>query len=350
MWMMDNLNLYVIAELNFDPSQNVDTIIDEYCRDLYGPSADEVKSFLSLLEQRWTETPAKVGIHGFKETSSKLRGRMLEVAWTQISPPDVIEKLFAMLARAEAKAGDGVYLDRVRLLAKTFRYMKARSEACFKTAKPVSAAKASAPSRSVVARRVADAAIRVDGKLDEDVWSRAKETGGFFDVNRRIAAAKKTTFRVLFDDRALCIGVRCAEPEAGKIPLNKYPRDGRCWDDNAVEVFFAPRARTRQRFQIVVNAAGSRYDSLNRDPSWNPGRSLQTAAHVGRDSWSAELVIPFSTVNLKQAPSPGSKWKFKVCRTDDLSRPRLETSWTLSLYQSPVSEYGDLWFEKPGAP
>ena len=120
--------------------------------------------------------------------------------------------------------------------------------------------------------------------------------------------------------------------------------------DHAVEIFSAPRERARHRFQIVVNAAGSRYDSLNRDPSWSPGRSLQTAAHVGRDSWSTELVIPFSTVNLRQAPSPGSKWKLKVCRTDDLSQPRLETSWTLSLYQSPVSEYGDLWFGKAGVP
>ena len=132
MWMMDNLNLYVSAELDFDPAQDVETIIDQYCRDLYGPAAAEVKSFFDILERRWTETPARLGVRTYMDYV-KLRDRMLKTAWTEIYPPDVIKELFAILARAQGKTGRSIYGERVALLKRSFQYMKERSDAYFRT-------------------------------------------------------------------------------------------------------------------------------------------------------------------------------------------------------------------------
>ena len=342
MWMMDNLNLYVTAEMNFDPSQDVETIISEYCRDLYGPAANQVKSFFDLLEKRWTETPARLGIHGYKETSAKLRSRMLEIAWTEIYPPDVIARLFAMLTQAKGRADD-IYLDRVRLIEKTFLYMKERSEQYFKTAKPKEP-EPTKPARWVVAPRIPDPRLTVDGKLDEAAWGQGGKGTDFFDVDKRQPASKRTTFRVLYDDDALYIGVTCIEPDMAKVSRNEYTRDGRCWDDNAVEVFLAREGKRAVWFQLVVNPAGSRYDAMNGDARWNPGRRLRMAAHLAADHWSAEMALPFTTLGARGEPRSGTKWKLKVCRTDDVSTPRAFTNWVLSLYHSPIAEYGDLWF------
>ena len=66
-WLLDNLNLYVMAELDFDASQDVDALIDRYFRDLYGPAAGEVKTLYSLLEKRWDEAPGELGITGYNQ-------------------------------------------------------------------------------------------------------------------------------------------------------------------------------------------------------------------------------------------------------------------------------------------
>jgi hypothetical protein len=130
MWMMDNLNNYVIAQLDFDTSQDVETLIADYCRDLYGPAAAEVEAFLTKLEHRWTEMPARLGVKDYKHTSLKLRGRMFDTCWGKIYPPGFVDEVFGHLAQAEAlaqAAENKVYLRRVRLLQRGFALMKEKS-------------------------------------------------------------------------------------------------------------------------------------------------------------------------------------------------------------------------------
>src|SRR5690348_7560769 len=72
--------------------------------------------------------------------------------------------------------------------------------------------------RSVTAHR-ADAAMRIDGVLDEPAWAAAPVAEQFMQSGPSPGepAHLRTTFRVLFDDDALYVGVRMDDPAAGAI-------------------------------------------------------------------------------------------------------------------------------------
>jgi hypothetical protein len=49
-WATQGLNYYVVARLHWDPTQNVDAIIDDYCQAGFGPAAKAVRRYFDRLE------------------------------------------------------------------------------------------------------------------------------------------------------------------------------------------------------------------------------------------------------------------------------------------------------------
>jgi hypothetical protein len=50
-WALQGLNYYVLARFLWDPSIDVDAVIDDYCRTGWGPAAEPVKQYFAVLEQ-----------------------------------------------------------------------------------------------------------------------------------------------------------------------------------------------------------------------------------------------------------------------------------------------------------
>ena len=57
-WATQGLNYYVIAKLHWDPAQNVDAIIDDYCRSGFGPAAATMRRYYDTLEGQFTASAA----------------------------------------------------------------------------------------------------------------------------------------------------------------------------------------------------------------------------------------------------------------------------------------------------
>ncbi len=74
-------------------------------------------------------------------------------------------------------------------------------------AQPSSPATAHAAAPQLTSLRVSEP-IRVDGRLDEEVWSRATPATEFTQVNpdEGQPASERTEVRILFDDEAIYIG------------------------------------------------------------------------------------------------------------------------------------------------
>src|SRR5262249_29370690 len=49
-WATQGLNYYVVARLHWDPEQDVDAIVEDYCRAGFGPAARSVRRYLDGLE------------------------------------------------------------------------------------------------------------------------------------------------------------------------------------------------------------------------------------------------------------------------------------------------------------
>jgi hypothetical protein len=172
--------------------------------------------------------------------------------------------------------------------------------------------------RRLIAQRVG-APIRVDGALDDAAWATAPVAEGFIQENPAPGDASRlhTSFRVVFDDAALYVGVRLDDPEAWGIQAPIGRRD----DENNSDWCFVEidsRRDRRTAFSLGVNPVGVQVDGvfvddINYDASWNGVWEART--RVDATGWTAEYRIPFALLAF-QAPAPGQplRWGINVYR------------------------------------
>jgi hypothetical protein len=58
-WATQGLNYYVVARLHWNPEQDVDAIVDDYCQAGFGPAARAVRRYLGGLEALMDEAAIK---------------------------------------------------------------------------------------------------------------------------------------------------------------------------------------------------------------------------------------------------------------------------------------------------
>lgn len=166
------------------------------------------------------------------------------------------------------------------------------------------------------ATRAAHAPL-LDGKLDDPCWAAGKPVSAFLINNTTEAAKYATSATIVFDDHALYLGVKCAEPRPADILTEPLPRDNpNVWRNDCVEFMLDPTASQNDYYHIAINAAGQIADractqgGFIGDMSWDSTAS--GAAFIGPDYWSAELTIPWSCLGL--TPAVGPNWRVNICR------------------------------------
>ena len=167
--------------------------------------------------------------------------------------------------------------------------------------------------RSYVAYRT-EGALKIDGKLDESSWQKAKETEAFEDISGAGFAEPKykTTAKMLWDDDFLYVGAILEEPN---IDAKLTQRDTIIYYDNDFEVFIDPDSDGHNYFEIEVNAKNVLFDLMLDKPyrvggdfflQWDcPG--IQSAIYIDgtlnnpKDTdkmWSVEMAIPRQALTL----------------------------------------------------
>lgn len=145
--------------------------------------------------------------------------------------------------------------------------------------------------------------VEIDGRLDEEPWSKAavfqidEEVAGGKATGKRFGPGYQTNLKIWRDDDALYLGFRCENPDVPMF-LNAYSRlrDEAVFSDECIEIFVRVDGACPTR-QFVFNAFGDLYDG-----TWDGGVSKdwngdwQVATSVVRGAWYAEVRIPFSTL------------------------------------------------------
>lgn len=170
---------------------------------------------------------------------------------------------------------------------------------------------------NVVQAARAERAPVIDGKLDDPAWEKAQPVSGFLINNTTTPATHGSSVRVVYDDDALYIAVRCEEPDVTSINTEKLPRDnGDVFRTDCVEIMLDPTHSSNDYFHFGVNAAGCVADractqgGFIGDFNWNA--EIEAATFIGDKFWSCEVVIPFYTLGLN--PKVKATWGFNVCR------------------------------------
>ncbi|MDP2321914.1 MAG: DUF5916 domain-containing protein [Acidobacteriota bacterium] len=165
--------------------------------------------------------------------------------------------------------------------------------------------------RKLAATR-AQGPIALDGRLDEASWATAPIANGFVqnDPREGTPATFDTEVRLLYDDRALYIGVFAKDPEPGKIIVNELRKDFSTGSADGFQVVIDTFHDERNGYQFAINPMGAKWDSQmsneGRDNNSNWDGIWDVGTRIGEDGWYAEIEIPFKT--LKFGPDDMQTW------------------------------------------
>ena len=145
--------------------------------------------------------------------------------------------------------------------------------------------------------RVADGAIRVDGRLDDAAWQAATPILDFVQKEPVEGArpSDRMEVRFAYDDAAIYVGARMASGAPIQAPMDRRDQDDQA--ENFV-VYFDTYLDRRTASGFGVTAAGVRLDEYFGsdeefgEEDYNPVWVARTS--VDAQGWIAELRIPFS--------------------------------------------------------
>jgi hypothetical protein len=161
-------------------------------------------------------------------------------------------------------------------------------------------------------------AIRLDGTLAHPAWSRAPVFERFVEKFPLTGAepSQKTRVQVLYDERALYVGVTALDTRRDAIRNEAVRADNvnRTQDFVVVYVDAIGAKRSAQFFR--VNAAGSLADGLHTaaddSEDFAPDFDWDAAVSHHAEGWTAVLRLPFAS--LRFAEGAQQNWRFMVGR------------------------------------
>ena len=161
--------------------------------------------------------------------------------------------------------------------------------------------------------------LRVDGKLDEDVYQREQPFGGFIQVapDYGVPQTERSDVWVTYDADYIYVSCRCwdSEPEEKWI-ANELRRDtNQLRQNDQIGVSFDTFYDRRSGFAFYTNPLGARADYSIVDEGapnsdWNPVWKVKTGRFDG--GWTVEMAIPFKSLRYRSGTQ--QVWGFQMRR------------------------------------
>jgi len=280
---------YVAAKLLWDASLDAEALLREAYTLYYGAASEPMLEYHALRRELWESAPGHASYGGPNR-----------IAYCLASPA-AEKRLTDCLARAESLAGQDSLLQ--RRLAMDRRFLAEFWIAGARKIRDRMAGQSDVPVR----RR--EAAVAIDGVLDEADWRGAPLVAGFLTADGA-EPAEETRVKVLYDDAAWYVGVEAMTEHAwGPLKADITERDGEVWRDDSVEVFLMPPGG--DYYQFVVNSLGTLYDARVRAVAFDSQAEIKTA--VLKDRYVVEMRIPAKPMGL--ALADGQVWRLHVYRS-----------------------------------
>jgi hypothetical protein len=167
----------------------------------------------------------------------------------------------------------------------------------------------------------AEAALRVDGRLDDAVWQRAPVFDAFVQYlpqdKRPVPDGYRTTVQVVVDDTGISFGIRAFDPRPDEIRAPLARRDQVRRDQDFVSAVLDPVGTRRSAQFVRVNAAGVVADGMfiadNDNEDFSPDFEVDAAVQRLPDGYSVEIRLPL--LALRYPYSGGKPWRLMVTRS-----------------------------------
>ncbi len=277
-------NLYITGKLYWDTSLDPERLMDQYCKDMYGPAQGEMRSFWKNAEHLWSDVDV-----------SKRKGESLAGPedCARLYTPDRLNTLLSYLNKAAAKTRENT------LESKRIDLLKSEVEPAVK--RMTDPQLTTRPRLSVPYAGVPPA---IDGNPDDACWKSAAKLN-FSDDIMGGDAAYKTHASILWDDKNLYLAFVNDEPNTAGMVLRQSKKDASAiWDDESMEMFFEPQAKTAgesEYYQFIINANGVVWDAHFKEgvavpTDWDSNCTVKTKIENGK--WTLEAAIPLDSMGL----------------------------------------------------
>lgn len=162
--------------------------------------------------------------------------------------------------------------------------------------------------------------LRIDGKLDEDVWQHKGEWSEKFSQVipfERVHTGSWTRMKIFYDNESIYIGVYCKDEHPETMNAFIGNRDDNSNGD-LISIAFDTYHDYRVAPEFNINLGGNKTDltvtdKLSVNLSWNAVWEGRTHINLADSSWTAELRIPFSQLRYNQKNTDGI-WGLHVRR------------------------------------
>ena len=164
----------------------------------------------------------------------------------------------------------------------------------------------------------------IDGFINDAVWELADPITDFIQKEpfEGTAATEETVVRIVYDSRAVYIGVICYDSEPDQILVTDSRRDSGMGDTDSFQIIFDTYHDRQNGFVFGTNPAGIEYDGqvsnegqggggggrgrqsvgsgsgFNRN--WDASWTVRT--HVNEIGWMAEFEIPLRSLRYGDKP------------------------------------------------
>jgi hypothetical protein len=266
--------------------QNAGELLDEYCRLLYGPAGDAMKTFFNYCETNWPDMEkdkAKVdaALALFDGAKMKLEPESIEAR--RLAPLD------QFLSGLREKS---VQLGQKRGVVPALRLVGEAKE------------------------------IVIDGSIEEPFWQKINpgSAGRLREVQTGRWPALGTTVKAGWYNNNLYFAVRCEEVPGEKPNITADKRDDMAiFFGDTVEILL--ETSMHSYYQVAVNASGTVCD-LDRAKGISEWDSeAEVAARVTNDHWTVEIRIPVTDNAddplhqvVGREPSISLPWFVNICR------------------------------------
>ena len=191
---------------------------------------------------------------------------------------------------------------------------------------------------TVRATRITEA-IRLDGRLDEQVYSAIPPIDEWFqqEPHEGSPATERTEAWIMFDDRNIYISARCWDSHPEREVANEMRRDStNIIQNESFTIIFDTFHDRRNGTFFQTNSLGALRDAMSTDESnqnndWNTIWDVRTQR--SNQGWTVEFVIPFKSLRYgKGKQQTGGKLNGSFCPR----RPRISATPRFSRCRRPL--------------
>ena len=172
----------------------------------------------------------------------------------------------------------------------------------------------------------------IDGRVTDPQWQKAPPILDFtqFDPVEGGHPTEITSVRLLYDDRALYVGVICYDAHPEQV-VHQLTRRDRTSEADRFSVMIDSYYDRQTAFVFATNSSGVQsdgvlsQDGLVYDVTWDAVWTVRTRTF--QDGWSAEFEIPYNALRFADQPDSSYRWGINFRRY--ISRKKETDEWVM---------------------